>query len=218
MPRLPLTVICTALLAAACRPSGDAALPATQPAEAGAAATAVAPATDPVADDPKQKVAASMQAFLGVDSFHAIMVMEGPQSMTSELDYVAPDRYRMSMPMGTQVIIGNTMYLQADGQKVTLPLPLPRDSLNQWRDPLKLEENRARLEVSDLGKDAVEGQPAHKYRVGHGPSQNEELTLWIAEDGLPLQLVNTGQAQGKPYRMTIRYGRYNDPDIRIDSP
>ena len=36
--------------------------------------------------------------------------------------------------------------------------------------------------------------------------------------GLPLQLLHQGQAQGKPYSMTLRYSRFDDPTITIDAP
>ena len=32
-------------------------------------------------------------------------------TMTMEMDFVAPDRYRMKAPMGTQYVIGDTMYM-----------------------------------------------------------------------------------------------------------
>ena len=37
--------------------------------------------------------------------------------MNSEIDFVAPDRYRMAMQgLGTQVIIGDTMYMERPRQ------------------------------------------------------------------------------------------------------
>ena len=53
-----------------------------------------------------------MDKFLAARSFHASMHMEGAQTMTNEMDFVAPDRYRMQMTAGTQVIIGDTMYME----------------------------------------------------------------------------------------------------------
>ena len=89
------------------------------------------------------------------------------------------------------------------------------------------------MSVESLGNDSVDGQPAKKYLVRHtepkpsGPQSSEtqssqpqsnEFTFWIGGDGLPLQLVSQGESQGKPYSMTLRYSRYDDPGIVIDAP
>ena len=144
------------------------------------------------------------------------MDMQGAQSMTNEMDFVAPDRYRMKMPVGTQVIVGDTMYMQADGR--AMKVPLPKGTLSQWRDPLKIEENKAGLSVEALGSDSVDGQAAKKYLVSNTQPEPSEFTFWIGSDGLPLQLLHKGQAQGKPYSMTLRYSRFDDPTITIDPP
>ncbi|MDR6842707.1 LolA family protein [Pseudoxanthomonas sacheonensis] len=209
---------CLVLAVAACKPSTPA-----EPATAAAPANVVADtaaALNPL-PSPEDEVKASMDKFLKAKSFHAVMTMEGARGMTNEMDFVAPDRYRMKMPVGTQVIIGDTMYMQADGR--SMKVPLPKGTLSQWRDPLKIEENKAGLSVEALGSDSVEGQAAKKYLVRNtqpepGQPGPNEFTFWIADDGLPLQLLHQGQAQGKPYSMTLRYSRFDDPTITIDAP
>ena len=206
------------LAVAACKPSTPADPVATAaPANAVAETTAAldAPST------PEDEVKASMDKFLKAKSFHAVMTMEGPRGMTNEMDFVAPDRYRMQMPVGTQVIIGDTMYMQADGR--SMKVPLPKGALSQWRDPLKIEENKAGLSVEALGSDSVQGQTAKKYLVRNtqvqpGQPEPTEFTFWIGDDGLPLQLLHQGQAQGTPYSMTLRYSRFDDPTITIHAP
>lgn len=218
MPLRPLALGCLALAFAACKPpspTGPAAATATGPAVTGAAAV-----LDPLAS-PEDEVKASMDKFLKAKSFHAVMIMEGARGMTSEMDFVAPDRYRMKMPAGTQVIVGDTLYLQADGRSTKVPLP--KGTLSQWRDPLKIEENKAGLSVEALGSDRVQGQAANKYLVRNTPPEASQLepnefTFWIGSDGLPLQLLHQGQSQGKPYSMTLRYSRFDDPAISIDPP
>jgi hypothetical protein len=210
---------CLLLAVAACKPStpADPAVAATAPANAVADTAA---SLNPLSS-PEDEVKASMDKFLKAKSFHAVMTMEGARGMTNEMDFVAPDRYRMKMPVGTQVIIGDTMYMQADGR--SMKVPLPKGTLSQWRDPLKIEENKAGLSVEALGSDSVEGQAAKKYLVRNTqPEPNQpgpnEFTFWIGSDGLPLQLLHQGQAEGKPYSMTLRYSRFDDPTITIDAP
>ena len=221
----PLALACLVLVLAACKPSAPADTVApTQPEPAGTLEKAAA-ALNPVSS-PEDEMKASMDRFLKARSFHAVMDMQGAKSMAIEMDFVAPDRYRMKMPMGTQVVIGDTMHMQANGR--SMKVPLPEGTLTQWRDPLRIEEHKAGMSVESLGNDSVDGQPAKKYLVRHtepGPSQpqssppqSSEFTFWIGGDGLPLQLVSQGESQGKPYSMTLRYSRYDDPGIVIDAP
>ncbi|MET0582044.1 MAG: hypothetical protein ABWZ08_08740 [Pseudoxanthomonas sp.] len=211
----PFVLGCLVLAVAACKPSAPAdqsAAPAAAPASAVAEA---AKALSPMASA-EDEVKASMDKFLKARTFHAVMTMEGARGMTNEMDFVAPDRYRMKMPMGTQLIIGDTMYMQADGR--SMKVPLPKGTLSQWRDPMKIEENKAGLSVDALGSDNVDGQPAKKYLVRNTQPEPSEFTYWIGSDGLPVQLVHQGQSQGKPYSMTLRYSRFDDPSITIDAP
>ena len=214
----PLALGCLVLAVAACKPSSSADSAAVNAPARAVADTAAA--LGPVSR-PEDEVKASMDKFLKAKSFHAVMTMEGARGMTSEMDFVAPDRYRMQMPMGTQVIIGDTMYMQADGR--SMKVPLPKGTLSQWRDPLKIEENKAGLSVQALGADSVQGHAAKKYLVRNtqaepGQPGPTEFTFWIDSEGLPLQLLHQGEAQGKPYSMTLRYSRFDDPTITIDAP
>lgn len=166
--------------------------------------------------DPKAEVLASMDRFLSARSFHASMRMEGAQNMTSEMDFVAPDRYRIIMPIGTQVIVGDTMYIDVQGRHSKEPLP--EGSVSQWRDPLKTDADKTNIRVEALGEDLVDGRPARKYGVSRTEPAPSELTYWIGQDDLPLRIVNSGQSQGKPYTVTIDYSRFDDPRIAIEVP
>jgi hypothetical protein len=210
----PLALACLVLALAACKPSApaDPAAPQTRPAEA---LEKAAGALNPLSS-PEDEVKASMDKFLKARSFHAVMDMQGAQPMAIEMDFVAPDRYRMKMPVGTQVVIGDTMHMQVEGR--TMKMPLPKGTLTQWRDPLKIEEHKAGMSVESLGGDTIDGKSATKYLVRHAEPKPSEFTFWIGGDGLPLQLVSQGEAQGKPYSMTLRYSRFDDPTIVIDAP
>lgn len=221
----PLAFTCLVLALAACQPSTPADTAAPTETEPAGTLEKAAAALNPLSS-PEEEVKASMDKFLKAKSFHAVMDMQGAQDMAIEMDFVAPDRYRMKMPAGTQVIIGDTMHMQAEGR--SMKMPLPKGTLTQWRDPLKIEEHKAGMSVESLGNDSVDGQPAKKYLVKHAEpkpsqpqssqSQSNEFTFWIGDDGLPLQLVSQGETQGKPYSMTLRYSRFDDPGIVIDAP
>lgn len=170
---------------------------------------------------PKEAIAASNKKFMAIRSFHATMRHEGQGAQTgaagsNEIDFVAPDRYRLQMPMGTQVIIGDTMYMQADGR--TMKVPLPKGTLSDMRDPAKLGMNEASMTVEAQGSDTVDGVSAQKYVVHNTQPTPSDVTMWIGDAGLPLQIQVSSMVQGKPATTTIRYSRFNDPSIQIDPP
>jgi len=211
----PLALACLAFALTACKPPAPADTAAPAQTEPAGTLEKAAAALNPVSS-PEDEMKASMDKFLKARSFHAVMDMQGARSMAIEMDFVAPDRYRMKMPMGTQVVIGDTMYMQVEGR--SMKMPLPAGTLTQWRDPLRIEEHKAGMSVESLGTDTVDGQPTKKYLVKHTEPKPSEFTFWIDGDGLPLQLVGQGESQGKPYSMTLRYSRYDDPGIVIDAP
>ncbi|GGD32508.1 hypothetical protein GCM10007235_00470 [Pseudoxanthomonas indica] len=157
-----------------------------------------------------------MDKFLAAKSFHAVMTVEGSAPMQNELDFVAPDRYRMAMPVGTQIIIGDTMYMEMHGQRTRVPIP--EGTISGWRDPLKIEQNRNSLSVQFLGQEQVGDQQARKYRVQHSQPEPGEFLYWVDRDGLPLQLRTSGEAKAGPYTMTLQYSRFDDPSIAINAP
>lgn len=169
----------------------------------------------------KEEVKAAMQKFAAAKSYHATMAHSGTNAMTSEVDFAAPDRMRMKMPMGTQVIIGDTMYMQmpADGGMPgrVMKVPMPKGTFTQWRDPARLAENEATLVVQALGIELLDGKPARKYLTRDTKTPGES-TLWIGASGYPLQVRVDSKHEGKPVSTTIRYSRINDPSIRVDAP
>lgn len=208
LPRsAPAVLLGAALLAAGCTRT-------PQATPAGAPAVPQAPAS--AAHAPAQIVLDAMARFRAARAFEARMQLEGTRSQDSRLEYVAPDRYRLQLPMGTQVVIGDTLYLQAEGRSERVPLPA--GLLAQWRDPLQLQAGEA-LQVEDLGADPLDGQPAHLYRVIHPDPARPAMRLWIDADGRPRRIEQSGRdAGGADYRLQIDYSRFDDPALRIDAP
>jgi hypothetical protein len=211
---------------AACKP---AAAPAS---DAGAAATPTnaAPAAAPsalakIADDlnplasPKDALKASMDKFLAVRSYHASMEFSGGPGGAKghhDIDFVAPDRYRMVMPMGTQIVIGDTMYMHVQGR--TMKVPMPKGTLSQWRDPARLADAEAGMTVQAQGSDTLDGLATTKYLVHHEKPQPIDVTMWINGDDLPVQIQVNSVLNGKAVTSTTRYSRFDDPTIKVDPP
>jgi hypothetical protein len=168
---------------------------------------------------PAEAVLTSITHFLAARSFHASVRMDGPQPQHMELDFVAPDRYRVQMPQGSSIIIGDTLYL-GDADKKGKTLPQLGKQFAQWRDPLLLDGHDDELKVEALGEDSLDGQPARKYRVRHANVEQEGILYWISRDGLPLRIVRTGQTppQAATVTVTLDYSRFNDPTLVITPP
>jgi hypothetical protein len=212
-------LLCAALLLGlpACKPSPPAAEATPSQAPVGVAADKATAAAVIPAGDPRDEVVAAMRKFMAVRSFHANMRTDGDARGASEMEFVAPDRFRMRMPgMPEQLVIGNTMHMAVDGRR--MQVPLPAGSAAKWRNPANFSETEATITADSLGTDTVDGQLARKYLVRQQQPEPLETTLWIGGDGLPLQLQASGNANGKPFLTTIRYSRYNDPTLRIEAP
>lgn len=159
----------------------------------------------------REDIQACMQRLLALRSYHASMHIGGARPMTNQVDFVAPDRYRMTLPMGTQTIVGDSLLMDVRGMH--MKVPMPKGTLTRWRDPGNLEKNMATMSAQSLGAETVDGQPARKYRITNTQPRPSESLLWIGADGYPLQIQVAGDTPS-----TIRYSRFNDPGIRIDVP
>lgn len=179
-----------------------------------ALAAALLLAAGPALADAREEVLAAAAKFMALKTYHVTITPEGKTQMKMEADFVAPDRFRMKMPMGTQYIIGDTIYMTVDGR--TMKLPMQANMVNQWRDPARLRADQAKMTATALGPGTVDGKPAQKYRMTHADSPGTTSTMWVGANGYPLQIVVEGKS--KTGETTIRYSRLNDPSIRIDPP
>lgn len=199
---------------AAAPPSMDAASKASASEHVAATVDAINPLTSP-----REAVIASMHKLMDASSYHVSMKMTGgPNAMMgNEVDFVAPDRFRMEMAgVGTQIIVGDTMYMSMQGR--SMKVPMPKDTTAQWRNPGNFKEAEASMTAESMGSDSVAGISAQKYAVHQTVPKNADYTLWIDSDGLPLQMRMNMDSNGTPITMTMRYSRINDSTMSIDAP
>lgn len=228
----PARVLAGAVLLAllvACQPAADDAA-----AAADADASPLATVDDAVDDaapaaaapeplpDAREAMAAAMARFRELRSFHASMRIEGAAEGTleNEMDFVAPDRYRMRMRGPgmevTQTLVGDTMYMTNAGQ--TIRMPVPAGMMAKFRDPAWMARQQEGATFESQGRDTIDGQPAHKVLMRQAQPDPAEVTLWLGGDGLPLQAVVRGEADGRPTTTTIRYSRFDDPALKVEPP
>lgn len=220
--RSPVLVgIAMVLGLAACKPSAPTPGDTTPPPDRESATEGVAAAVDAInpITSPREAVIASINKMMEARSYHASMEIDGgPQGqLRNEVDFVAPGRMRMQMAgMGTQRVIGDTMYMTLDGR--SMQVPMPKGTMTRWRDPGNFRAAEAGLTAEGLGSETVNGVTARKYALHHTMPDAAAGTLWISADDLPLKMQVTSGAPGKQVTTTIRYSRFNDPSIRIDAP
>lgn len=165
---------------------------------------------------PKEDLKALSVKFLALRTYHAHMENSDKRVPASDMDFVAPDRYRLQTPQGAQYIIGDTMYMNFGGH--TMKVPMPKGAMTQWRQGDTAFREVDKMQVEALGSELVDGKPAKKYRMTIAGKVPTTALLWVGADGLPIRQEVTGSAGGRTTTTTIRYSRYNDPSIRIDIP
>lgn len=165
---------------------------------------------------PKEDMKALSVKFLALRAYHAHMESSDKRVPASDMDFVAPDRYRMQTPQGAQYIIGDTMYMNFGGR--TMKVPMPKGAMTQWRQGDTAFREVDRMQVEALGSELADGKPAKKYRMTIAGKVPTTTLLWVGIDGLPIRQEVTGNWGGHATTTTIRYSRYNDPSIRIDIP
>ena len=229
LPSLPILAIAILLGLTACKPSAPVSTDAVPPpsmdtpeqaskASASEHVAAVVDAINPISSA-REAVIASMHKLMDARSYHVSMQMSGgPKAMmANEIDFVAPDRFRMKMAgVGTQTIVGDTMYVSMQGR--SMKVPMPKDITKQWRDPGNLKEAEAGMTAEGMGSDSVDGISAQKYNVRQTVPTTTDYTLWIGADGMPLQMRMNTDVNGAPATMTMRYSRINDPTLSIEAP
>jgi hypothetical protein len=165
---------------------------------------------------PKEDMMALSRKFLALRSYHVTIINSDKRVPKMEMDFVAPDRYRMDSPMGAQYVIGDTMYMTVDGR--AMRIPMPKGMITQWREPTRAFHELGKLQVEALGTEILDGKPAKKYRFSQpGPPATTSL-LWVGAEGYPVKMETTGGTGKRASAVTVFYSRFNDPSLKIDPP
>ena len=183
-------------------------------------ATAAAPASDPnpwssspfsPSGDAKADIEKMADRFLSLRSFSARMEGTGTIPVNSELEFVAPDRFRFrhlggqDAKPGEMVVVGKTTYLNIGGQwqKMDIGMSVPNMRETFTRDGLKYFKD-----IKYLGEENAEGKNAYHYSyTGQMPGSKKEYDsqIWInADDGTPVR-ISTNYRSGDLKTMDIVY-------------
>ncbi len=158
--------------------------------------------------------------FIQATSFRADMTDLDSGKSVNQVEFVAPDRFAITMDAGMrQVIIGRTMHMDLGGRTMSMALPASIDP-GQYRNQKTVDDLAAGVTVTRREDSSEAGEPA---RVYHFISQAdgtpvESLTFVSKASGLPIQVLTTGGKGKGKFRYQIRYRDFNDPGIVIQAP
>ena len=167
---------------------------------------------------PRDAVHAAFAKFLAATSFRATVVDARSGDKISELAFVAPDRYHVQSTRGPEMtLIGDDAWMNMNGHPSKVPLPVGK-MVAQYRNANTLAQ-LDKLDVTEIGADAVGGEPAHAYHYTLTDPVRADVKLWVDDrSGLPLQIESQGSFMGHASTTRIRYSDFNDAAIRIAAP
>jgi len=174
----------------------------------------IAPSGDPSAD-----INRMADAFLSQQSFSAKMIGSGSTPLNMELEYVAPDRFRIKNAQGPQtVIIGRDVYIQLGDRWIRSPEKL-NSPLVDIRKTWDKEGRKWLSDVKYVGEDTIDGEPVYAYTYHNkgleGVGENDSK-IWISRsDALPVR-IEANYKGGTLKSMRIDYDY--DANISIEPP
>ena len=116
------------------------------------------------------------------------------------------------------LMIGDTMYMNAGGR--SMKMPMPKNAVGQFRNEQAIADLEKGSKVEALGPALLGAVPTRKYRFTSSSDKQQSSSLaWVSvASGLVLQVETSGKNAGRPFAMRVAYSDYNSPAIRITAP
>lgn len=173
--------------------------------------------------DPKADVIAASRKFTDLKSFSAKMEGIGQTEIKSQVDYVAPDRFRVKYLAGTgsgmeMIMIGNESFMKTGNNWSKMP-GAGNNAVPTLRDSFTEEGLKTLSDVKFEGSDTVDGKPALMYSYKNVTPQGDfpfNAKIWVGkESGLPMKIV-ADYTNGVLKQMTITYD--TETPVTIEPP
>jgi outer membrane lipoprotein-sorting protein len=173
--------------------------------------------------DPRADIVAASKKFIDLKFFSAKMDGVGQTEIKSQVDYVAPDRFRIKYLGGTaagmeMIMIGNQSFMKTGNSWSKMPgdgnsaIPTLRDSFTE-------EGLKTLSDEKFEGTDTIDGKDALVYSYKNvTPKGDFPFTskMWVGkESGLPMRIY-VEYSNGVLKHMTINYD--TETPITIDAP
>jgi hypothetical protein len=169
--------------------------------------------------DPQADIESMADKFLTEKSFKAKMIGYGDKEIRTEIEFVAPDRFRVKSGEKLEtIVIGKDLYLSMDGSYQKIPGGMG-DTIPDLRKTFDKEGRKWFSDVKFVGEEMAEGKPALVYAYHNkglnGVGENDSK-VWISKvDGLPIKIEATYKS-GSMKSMKIEYD-FETP-ITIEPP
>ena len=183
-------------------------------------------------DNPLDAMTRAMRAQLDAKSYRAHVTATLPDGTSNAMviEYVAPDRYRMTndAQIGGKgykqefVIVGGATYIKAPNSSWVKSPVDASGIVKAFRDPKMLDELTKTADVKFVGADTIDGAPmlVYQYTQNNPMGMNLKSTskTWLSvADGLPRKTESEGEMDGKRTKTLVTISDYN-ADIKIESP
>lgn len=213
----PLLIVATAVLG--CSMLRDSATNTASPDTAPANAVANSSAPTETRENAEADINAMADRFLEQKSFRATMIGKGDKDTKTDMEFVAPDRFKIRTGPGLEtIVIGKDVYLSMGDKFQKIPGGAG-DTLPNLRAAFDAEGRKWFSEVRYVGEETANGKPSHVYEYknrGAGNAGENDSKVWVAkDDGLPVK-IESRYKSGPLRSMTVEYSY--DPNIKIDVP
>ena len=155
--------------------------------------------------DPYADMAKVQKAFYAVHSFRATIAGTKMPGKSILMEFVAPDRYHVKLPVGDEYIIGDTMTMNMNGMHMNIPMQGRMKSMMQnlrgWAANRDMKKD---FTITDAGSQGG----LHAYRYIDHQHPESTVMMYVASDNLPRRSVVTDKTGGTT---TISYSDYNTP-------
>lgn len=162
--------------------------------------------------DPKADIEKMADRFLSLDSFRAKMTSEGTSIFNADLDFIAPDKFRIKteLPNGQSsemILIGKQTFMKMGDRWQKMPIDIGTKVPNM-RETFTREGMKWFKEIKYVGEETADGKAAHLYTYdGEAPGGGNAYSskIWIGKgDGRPIK-INAIYKTGDLKSMDIRY-------------
>lgn len=166
--------------------------------------------------DAKAELARAFDKLLDAPSFRASMSDAGSGEKYVDMEFQAPDRYRIINAQGgpTMIVSGGQTQMDVGGRMMTVPVPV-NAIVNAYRNEDAMRKQRESMVVEALPDATLDGQAAKVYRFTTQHPKPVTSTAWVGEGDTLLQMEVDGDAAGRGKVVRVRYRDIGSANIRI---
>ena len=166
--------------------------------------------------DAKAELARAFDKLLDAPSFRASMSDAGSGEKYVDMEFQAPDRYRIVNAQGgpTMIVSGGQAQMDVGGRMMTVPVPV-NAIVNAYRNEDAMRKQRESMVVEALPDATLDGEAAKVYRFTTQHPKPVTSTAWVGAGDTLLQMEVDGGAAGRGKVVRVRYRDIGSPDIRI---